>query len=109
MAPPITRRVISGFPLRRAVLGILLNADGPVTVTEIVDALHAAGVTTNPRLVKAPCGIVANLLDHQESRGRVIRTDRASYLLDPTGWSRSTRWRYANWRRLERRDRDQVG
>ena len=26
---PATRRVISGFPLRRAVLGILLNADGP--------------------------------------------------------------------------------
>jgi hypothetical protein len=71
-----------------------------VTVTDIVDALHAAGVTTSPRLVKPPCGIIANLLDHQESRGRVIRTERATYLIDPAGWSRSTRWRYANWRRF---------
>jgi hypothetical protein len=104
VTPPSTRRVISGFSLRRAVLGILLAAADPVSVTDIVDSLHAAGFTTNPRLAKPPCGIVANLLDYQESTGRVIRTDRGTYLVDPGGWSRSTRWRYVHWRRLEQRD-----
>jgi hypothetical protein len=96
----MTLRAISGFQLRRAVLGTLLAADGPMAVSDIVAALRAAGVTTLPHLAKPPHGIIANLLDYQESTGRVVRTGRAVYVIDPAGMSRSTRWRYVHWQRL---------
>jgi hypothetical protein len=93
-------QVLRGFPLRRAVIGILLGAERPVTVAEIVTILREAGATTSPILAKPPNGVIANLLDHQESIGRVMRTARATYVLVPTRMSRSTRWRYLHWRRL---------
>lgn len=96
----VTRRIIGGFTLRRAVLGILLEANGPITVSDIVDTLHAAGFTTGGHLAKPPCGVIANLLDYQESRGRVHRLERATYVIDPAGLSRATRYRYLHWRRL---------
>ncbi|MDO8362755.1 MAG: hypothetical protein Q7V88_07650 [Actinomycetota bacterium] len=41
-------RPISGLTLRRALLGILLAAGRPMGIGEVVQALHAAGVTTGP-------------------------------------------------------------
>lgn len=96
--PPLI--VITGFRLRRAVLGILLVANGPMPLADIVDALRRAGYTTNPSLAKPPHGIIANLLDYQEGRGRVIRTARGEYAVVATAFSSSTKWRYRNWQRL---------
>lgn len=92
--------VIAGFRLRRAVLGILLGTNAPMTLTDIVESLRHAGFTTNPTLTKPPHGVIANLLDYQEGRGRVIRTARGEYVVVPTSFSASTKWRYRNWRRL---------
>lgn len=96
----LTLTVIGGFQLRRAVLGILLSANGPLPLAEIVDALRHAGYTTNPMLAKPPHGVIANLLDYQEGRHRVIRTSRGEYVVVSTAFSQSTRWRYRNWQRL---------
>jgi hypothetical protein len=94
--------VLGGFQLRRAVLGILLSTNGPLALAEIVDTLRRAGYTTNPLLAKPPHGIIANLLDYQEGRGRVIRTMRGEYAVVGETFSQSTRWRYRNWQRLTR-------
>lgn len=90
---------IAGFPLRRAVLGILLEAGTALTVHEVVERLHAHGRTTMPHLTKAPAMVISDLLRYQKRIGRVERVARGRYRL-ATAFSRSTEWRYRNWRRL---------
>jgi hypothetical protein len=79
------------------VFGVLLAAGRPVTVAEIVDALLAHGCTTNPRLSKPSHKVIASLLGHQVTTGKVRRTSRATYELIPWPMSRATKWRYEHW------------
>lgn len=90
---------MAGFRLRRAVLGILLEAGTPLTVREVVDRLHAHGRTTMPHLTKAPSRVVSDLLHYQVRVGRAERTARGTYraTLDV---SRRTESRYRNWYRF---------
>jgi hypothetical protein len=90
-------RELRGFALRRAVFGTLLSAGRPLSVAEIVEALHAHGCTTNQRLSKPPHKVIASLLGHQVNTGRVRRTARATYELVPWPMSRATKWRYEHW------------
>jgi hypothetical protein len=80
--------------VRRAVLGVLLRAGGPVSVVEIVAELHR----------QTPVGIsgkrVADVLRFQVSAGRVRRVTRGVYQIDPSTMSPSTRWRSLNWQRV---------
>jgi hypothetical protein len=80
------------------VLGTLLVAGEPMTVQEIVAALATAGFTTNRMLVKSPAGVIANLLAHQVSIGKVRKVARATYGVVPSSMSASTRSRCRRWR-----------
>ena len=88
---------ISGLTLRRALFAVLLDADQPVTVAEVVGALHAAGVTVS-RTSKPPNKVIADMLAYQVRAGRVRRTGRAAYALIPKALSRSTQRRCRLWR-----------
>jgi hypothetical protein len=95
-------RPITGLTLRRAVFGTLFRAGRPMTAVEVVAALHAAGVTTSPMLVKPPALVIADMLAHQVRAGRVRRTSRGHYAVIAASMSRSTQWRCLHWRdRLE--------
>ncbi|MEI8240355.1 MAG: hypothetical protein WCI22_13150 [Actinomycetota bacterium] len=52
---------IRGIRLRRAVLGTLLMAGRPMTVTEIVGSLQAHGVASSPLLTRSPHRVIADL------------------------------------------------
>ncbi len=91
-------RPISGLTLRRALLGTLLVAGRPLTVGEVVDELHAAGVTTLPWHAKPVHKVVADMLAHQVRAGRVRRTRRATYAVIASSMSRSTQRRCRRWR-----------
>jgi hypothetical protein len=93
-------RAVSNIDLRRAVLGILLRAGEPTTITEIIDALASQGVTTNLLLARSPAEVVSDLLRYQTRIGRVRKVARATYLVCPDGFSRSTRWRCLHWREM---------
>lgn len=89
---------ISGLTLRRAVFAVLLNAGGPVTVGEVVKALHAAGVTSYSWTGKPTHRVVADMLAYQVRAGRVRRVERATYQVIPASMSRSTQRRCRQWR-----------
>lgn len=67
-----------------------------VTVAEVVDALHAAGVTTDRS--KPVNKVVADMVAYQVRAGRVLRTGRATYAVIPKALSRSTQRRCRLWR-----------
>ena len=95
---------ISGLTLRRALLGVLLDARRPLTVQEVVDELLMAGVTP-PTRVKSINKVIADMLAHQVRIGRVVRVRRATYAVIPSSMSRSMRYRCRRWRdRLEPTD-----
>jgi hypothetical protein len=89
---------VSGLRLRRALFGILISAGRPLTVHEVVSALHAAGVTTPEWCRKPPAMVVADMLGYQVRAGRVLRTGRATFTVVPASSSRSTRRRCLHWR-----------
>jgi len=89
---------ISGLTLRRALFAVLLAAGRPVTVTEVVDTLHAAGVTTWSWTSKPPHMVIADMLAYQVRAGRVRRTERATYQVISSSISRSTQRRCRHWR-----------
>ena len=93
-------RPISGLTLRRAVLGLLLDAGRPLTVREVVDHLQHAGVTTSPWCVKPPHMVIADMLAYQVRAGRLRRTRRATYVVIASSMSRSTQRRCRRWRDL---------
>jgi len=93
-------RTISGLALRRAVFAVLLDARRPVTVTEVVDALHGAGVTTWSSSSKPPHRVIADMLSYQVRAGRVRRNERATYQVISSTISRSTQRRCRHWRDL---------
>ncbi len=84
--------------LRRAVFGVMLAAGRPMTVAEIVDGLHRAGVRVGEWHAKSERRVLADMLAYQTRAGRVRRTSAATYsFIAPV--SRSTRWRYLHWQR----------
>lgn len=89
---------ISGLTLRRALFAVLLDAGGALAVTDIVDALHAAGVTVSR--AKPVNKVIADMLAYQVRAGRVRRVSRAMYAVIPTALSRSTQRRCRLWRDL---------
>ncbi len=84
--------------LRRAVLRILLRANGPLGIAEIVRRLGEEG-WDDFDFLGAPNKIVSDLLRHQVSKGAVSRVSRGVYRLRPDRISRSTLWRIAHWDR----------
>lgn len=93
----MTLLVISGITLRRALLGILLDARRPLTVAEVVTALQTAGVTTAPR-AKPINMVIADMLAYQTRIGRVVRVRRATYAVVAPSMSKSMRHRCRHWR-----------
>lgn len=87
---------IYGLTLRRALFAVLLDAGRAVTVAEVVDALHSAGVTVDRS--KPVNKVIADMLAYQVRAGRVRRLGRAIYALIPTALSRSTQRRCRLWR-----------
>jgi hypothetical protein len=61
------------------------------------------GATTNPRLSKPAHKVIASLLGHQVTTGKVRRTARGTYELVPRPMSRATKWRYEHWWRMDPR------
>jgi len=90
--------VLRGSVLRRAVFGIFLSNDVPLTAGEVVAELHAHGATTSPLLTKGPLRTIGDLLAHQARVGRLERVGRGRYRL-VAQFSRTTRWRYRHWPR----------
>ncbi|MFM7686170.1 MAG: hypothetical protein ACKORC_05320 [Acidimicrobiia bacterium] len=100
---PDAPRPLSGFRLRRAVLGVLIGRGGPMTTAEIAAELLAMGFASSPHRSKSTRRMVANLLGYQAQLGHVYRTAPGTYRVNPewvAGLSKATRWRYLNWRRL---------
>jgi len=89
---------ITGLTLRRALLGILLEARRPLTIAEVVDTLHAAGVTAHRFRKQRIHAVVADMLRYQIRTGRVVRVRRATYAVVPSSMSRSTQRRCRHWR-----------
>lgn len=89
---------ISGLRLRRAVLGVLLEAHWPLTVGEVVDAIRANGCTTRPNLAKPMHMVVADMLAYQVRAGRVQRTRPATYAPIRSAIPKTTQWRCRHWR-----------
>ena len=89
---------IFGLTLRRAVLGTLLQAQRPLTVGEVVDAIAAAGCTTSPHLAKPSHMVIADMLAYQVRAGRVRRTSRATYAVIRSAIPSTTQWRCRHWR-----------
>ena len=79
---------------------VLLNAGCPVTVGEVVAALHSAGVTTPAGVSNAPNKVMADMLGYQVRAGRVRRVDRATYQVVAASLSRSTQRRCRRWREM---------
>ena len=90
---------IAGIMLRRAVLGTLLAERRPMTAKEVVEALHARGVTTSTWLTKGPSRVIADLLAHQVKIGKVVKTAPATFAVVPDSMSRATRYRCLHWDR----------
>jgi hypothetical protein len=88
---------ITGITLRRAVLGTLLAAHGPLTPRDVVEELRRHGVTTAAHLKKEPHRVIADLLAHQARIGKVRRVRRGLYAVIRPSMSHSTRWRCLHW------------
>lgn len=90
--------VIAGIRLRRAVLGTLLEARGPMSVGAVVDVIRAQGCTTWAGLAKPMHMVIADMLAYQVRAGRVRRTGRATYQVIRSAISNTTQWRCRHWR-----------
>lgn len=100
--PPATPDHVRSVDLRRAVLGHLLRAGGPVLLHELVEQLAADfpdGIGDNRLTPKR----IADVLRYQVRLGRVRRVGRGVYEAVPGAMSRSTAWRCLNWRRERQR------
>jgi hypothetical protein len=86
-------RQIARIELRRAVLGLLIDAAHPLTVADVEARLAAHGLvpfTWGTRTVRK---LLADLLAHQWRIGRLRRVDRGVYEIVPTSISPSMRYR----------------
>lgn len=71
-------RSISGLVLRRAMFAVLLDAGGPVSVGEVVAALHADGVTAGSWTRKPPRGAYSWMRKLLNCQGSSWSTESAS-------------------------------
>ncbi|WP_040493080.1 hypothetical protein [Ilumatobacter nonamiensis] len=95
------RPTVRNLTLRRAVMRVLLRADGPVRVADIVRALEDDehfGIADHH--VASASQRVSNLLGWQLRRGRVRRVARGIYVAVPDAIPRTTRWRIEHWDEL---------
>ena len=98
--------VASPLQLRRAVLAVLLDAAGPLRLTDIVTALdreHGIDLGVqwqHARQVRSIEQRLSDLVRWQVRAGRVRRVARATFVASPTAMSSSTQWRCRNWRRI---------
>lgn len=88
-------RQIARIELRRAVLGVLLNAPRPLSIADIERCLADHGLMPYPyawggRTVRK---LFADLLAHQWRIGRVQRVARGQYQIVPSAISPSMRYR----------------
>jgi hypothetical protein len=83
---------------RRAVLGVLLRARGPVTVGEVIEAVRVEHIGLTPKAA-------ANLLAYQCKVGHACRTERGTYAARTNGISRSMQWRCLNWQLVRQQER----
>lgn len=86
-------RQIARIELRRAVLGLLIDAGHPLTVADVEARLAAHGLlpyTWGTRTVRK---LLADLLAHQWRIGRLRRVERGVYEIVPTSISPSMRYR----------------
>jgi hypothetical protein len=100
--PAPERRVIRNIALRRAVLRILLRADAPVSVSEIVRILedeHDVFVEAHREATASQR--ISNLLGWQARQGRVRRVRWGTYVAVPDAIPRTTRWRIDHWDELD--------
>ena len=84
---------VSGLALGRALLGILLVADAPLSVPEITRRLHDSGRTTWSAVGNPPTKRVADSLDYLRRIGKVERVRRGVYTAVSASMSRTTRQR----------------
>lgn len=89
-----------GFFLRRAVMGTLLRAREPMTVTELAATIrdqlppwHAHDERLHVR--------VAEILRYQTKIGRAERVARGIYRALPDTFAATTRWRYEHWDQID--------
>ncbi|MGK8465627.1 hypothetical protein [Nocardia cyriacigeorgica] len=68
-------RIVSGIELRYALTATVFEAEGPLTVAELVDALEFAGLGVRGR----PSKTVSDALRWEGRRGRIIRRGRGLY------------------------------
>ena len=97
--PDSQRPIPIPIDIRRAVLAVLIRADGgPLTITQIVsltkldsglDLAQLPGVPPHRR--------VSDILRHQARMGRAAALNRATYVLDLSAYSDRTRWRCLHW------------
>ncbi|MCU1360154.1 MAG: hypothetical protein JWN99_1443 [Ilumatobacteraceae bacterium] len=88
---PVRPRTISGLRLRRAILGVLLVEDGPMSIDQITSVLAQRGLSapTTPRRTQRKA--VADVLRYQSTLGRVVRVERGVYEAVRHSISRSMR------------------
>lgn len=98
MNPPPERLVPRNVELRRAVLRILLRANAPMRVAEIVRALEDDDhLFVEAHRAASASQRVSNLLGWQVRQGRVRRVGWGAYVVVPEAIPRTTRWRIEHW------------
>jgi hypothetical protein len=96
--PPPAKRQVSNIELRRAVMRILIRANGAMLVGEIVRRLEDVDhVDVAAARVATPSQRVSNLLGWQVRRGRVKRISHGLYVAVPESIPRTTLWRIEHW------------
>ncbi len=83
-----------GRDLRYAVVAMLLGAQGPLDIDDILQRIDAAGDVV---MGDYPRKVVADALGHEVVRGRLVRVRRGTYGLGHI--PRTTAWRIGRWRR----------
>jgi len=91
--------LLHGIDLRRAVIGILLAADRPLSAADIVQRMHQAGATPATAPGRRPTQVVSDVVAYQRRLGRVRRIERDRHLAVPTAMSPAMRSRSRHWRR----------
>jgi hypothetical protein len=87
MEPPLPK-VLYGRTLRRAALAVLLRANGPLTIAEVLTAIDAQGYTIASSY---PRKALADALGWEHRRGWAVRVARGCYAVGTI--NRTSRWR----------------
>jgi hypothetical protein len=103
---------MSEISMRRAIVGTLLRAGRPMSITELNAAVLVSRSAADTAQLLTP-KLISDVLRYQIRLGRVRRVRRGVYEAIPAAWSRSTAWRYVNWEttwdQRHRRNEDRAG